>query len=253
VTGKGGVVALIPARAGSKRILGKNLRQLAGHPLIAYSIAAAREADVFSRIIVSTEDEQTADAARHYGADVPVLRPAEFAHDGSPDIDWIRHILGVLRENGSAPTEFAILRPTSPLRRAQTIAAAVAALLDDRLADSIRAVEPVRQHPGKMWVLSPERDRMTPLLDDGGADPPWHSSASQRLPEVFAQNASLEVARVSTVDRHGTIAGTVIRPWLSEGFDGYDLNEETDWTLLESLLASGAAALPAVPTSPWNP
>src|SRR4029453_18800821 len=89
-------VALIPARAGSKRVADKNIRVLGGHPLLAYTVAAARSAGTFARVLVSTDSEAYAEIARHYGADVPFLRPAELAGDLSPDIDWVAFTLQTL-------------------------------------------------------------------------------------------------------------------------------------------------------------
>jgi N-acylneuraminate cytidylyltransferase len=246
------VVALIPARGGSKRVPGKNIRVLNGHPLLAYTVAAALQSAAFTDVVVSTEDEQTADIARRYGASVPFQRPKSLSEDLAPDIGWVSHALGELRGHGAVDA-FAVLRPTSPLRRSATIRAAVAALLADPDADSLRAVEPASQHPGKMWTLSPDGTRMTPLLDDGGADPPWHSSPYQSLPVIHVQNASLEVAWSRTVDEHGSIAGRSIRPWISEGFDGFDINTESDWDLLIRLLERGIAVLPTVTAPPRRP
>ena len=111
-------VALIPARAGSQRVKGKNVRSLAGHPLLAYSIAAAHESGVFERIVVSTDSDEIARIARSYGAEVPLLRPSEMAGSTSPDIEWVRHALDNLGREFDA---FSILRPTSPFRTAATI------------------------------------------------------------------------------------------------------------------------------------
>jgi N-acylneuraminate cytidylyltransferase len=237
------VVGLVPARSGSKRIRGKNLRELRGHPLLSYTVCAALRSGAFDDVVVSTDDETTATVARRYGARVPFLRPAELAADASADIDWVRHALAALRAEGRPVDAFAILRPTSPLRPATSIAAAVSAFLADPDADSLRAVEPVTEHPGKMWVLDATGDRMTPLLDDGGAQPPWHSTPYQALPSVHVQNASLEVAWSRTVDELGSIAGREVMPWLTESYDGFDLNHETDWLLLERLLDLGLASL----------
>jgi N-acylneuraminate cytidylyltransferase len=237
------VVALVPARSGSRRIEGKNVRPLRGHPLIAYTISAARRSKAFDDVVVSTDDEDTAAIARSYGASVPFLRPADLATDTSPDVDWLRHALAALRSTGQQVDAFAILRPTSPLRPAASIARAVQALLADPGADSLRAVQRVSEHPGKMWVLEGSGERMSPLLDDGGAQPPWHSTPYQALPPVFVQNASLEVAWARTVDEGDSIAGQEIRPWVSESYDGFDLNHESDWLLLERLLDLGLANL----------
>ena len=117
----GSCVAFIPARSGSKRVTGKNVRMLGGHPMLAYTIAAARESGVFESVIVSTETEDIASIARQYGADVPFLRPAEFAGDTSPDIEWLEHMIAELGRRGRAWDCFSLLRPTSPFRTADTI------------------------------------------------------------------------------------------------------------------------------------
>lgn len=244
------VVALVPARGGSKRIVGKNIRPLRGHPLLAYTVSAALRSGVFAEVVVSTDDEATADVARRYGARLPFMRPAELAADSSADIDWVRHALDVLRRGGTEVDVFAILRPTSPLRPTASITAAVDALLVDPDADSLRAVERVTEHPGKMWVVDDARGRMSPLLDDGGANPPWHSTPYQALPAVYVQNASLEVAWTRTVDDLGSIAGRVVKPWVTASYDGFDLNHETDWLLLERLLDLGLAELEEPTTVP---
>src|SRR5262245_51132771 len=115
------LVALIPARSGSKRVPDKNIRMLAGHPLIAYTIFAARKSGLFSSIIVSTDSEQYAEISRSYGAEVPFLRPAELSGDSSPDIAWLEHMFKQLGMQGRQFDCFSILRPTSPFRTPATI------------------------------------------------------------------------------------------------------------------------------------
>jgi CMP-N,N'-diacetyllegionaminic acid synthase len=245
------IVALIPARAGSKRLHGKNVRLLAGHPLIAYTIAAARESGVFAGVIVSTDSPVTADIARHYRAEVPFLRPADLAADLSPDIDWVRHALEQLRQEGRTYSCFSILRPTSPFRSGATIRRAWDSFGSRHDVDSLRAVELCRQHPGKMWRL--HGDRIVPLLDGGPVNPPWHSMAYQALPEVFIQNASLEIAWTRVPMEEGTIAGTRILPFFTQGYEGLDLNDTRDWMYAEHLVSSGAAELPAPAGPPYVP
>ena len=192
-------IALIGARSGSERVVGKNVRRLAGHPLLAYAIETARRAEVFDRILVSTDSEQIAQVARWYGADVPFLRPEEYATSTSPDIEWIAWTLPRLDERYDL---FAIVRATNPFRGPDAIRRGLDQLLATPEADSIRAVELVKQHPGKMWVI--EGDRMRPLLSDGPPDPPWHSMPYQALPRVYVQNASLEIAWRRTVSETGS-------------------------------------------------
>jgi CMP-N,N'-diacetyllegionaminic acid synthase len=243
------IVALIPARAGSKRVPGKNVRRLGDHPALAYTIAAARGSGIFTDVIVSTDDERYADIAKHYGASVPFMRPAEFAGDGSPDIDWVEHSLATLKSHGRAYDCFSLLRPTSPFRLPTTIQRAWSEFRAEAGVDSLRAVERCRQHPGKMWIV--DGARMTPLLPGGPADQPWHSSQTQTLPVVHVQNASLEIARARVVFDGRTIAGTVLMPFLTSGFEGFDVNTAEDWILAEHFLKTGDAVLPTVSQSPY--
>jgi CMP-N,N'-diacetyllegionaminic acid synthase len=242
-------IALVPARAGSKRIPGKNIRPLGGHPLLAYSIAAARESGVFDAVVVSTDSQKIAEIARHYGAETPFLRPSAMASDLSPDIEWVADTLEKLEAAGRRYDCFSLLRPTSPFRRPQTIRRAWERFLTAGTADSLRAVELCRQHPGKMWVV--DGDRMRPLLQGEDVGAPWHSRPYQDLPVVYIQNASLEIAWCRTVRETGTIAGQAVVPFISEGNDGLDVNDARDWWYAEHLVASGEAVLPRVAVAPW--
>jgi len=243
------VVALVPARAGSKRVADKNIRSLSGHPLMAYTISAAVQSGIFSDVIVSTDSEHYADIARHYGAEVPFLRPHQLAGDVSPDIEWLTHTLGVLREAGREYDCFSILRPTSPFRLPETIQRAWHAFVTENGVDSLRAIEKCQQHPGKMWVV--QGKRMVPLMPLNSSSQPWHSSQYQSLPTVYAQNASLEIAWTRVVSEHGTIAGDVLMPFFTEGYEGFDVNSEYDWSLAEYLSNNGGAQLPSVTHFPY--
>jgi N-acylneuraminate cytidylyltransferase len=243
-------VALIPARGGSKRVPGKNVRLLNGHPAIAYTIAPALESGVFDAVIVSTDSAGIADVARHYGAEVPFLRPAAFAGDTSPDIEWLEHMLAELRRQGRSWDCFSLLRPTSPFRTVDTIRRAWTRFTAQQGVDSLRAVEKCTQHPGKMWVV--RGDRMLPLLPFGNGDQPWHSTPYQALPPVYVQNASLEIAWTRVVFERRTIAGDVVVPFVTEGYEGFDINDRYDWMVAEQLLAEGAVTLPHVSQAPYG-
>jgi CMP-N,N'-diacetyllegionaminic acid synthase len=238
------VVALIPARSGSKRVTDKNIRPLAGHPVIAYTICAALQSGVFSAVVVSTDSEQYAEISRNYGAETPFLRPVEISGDISPDIEWIEHALTHLRAQGREFDCFSILRPTSPFRLPETIQRAWKEFTSQEGVDSLRAVEKCREHPGKMWVVRGRR--MYPLLTIGPAELPWHSTPYQALPVVYAQNASLEIARTRVVFEGHTIAGEVIMPFFTEGFEGFDVNRPYDWQLAEELVRTEQAKLPQI-------
>jgi len=244
------VIALIPARSGSKRVPDKNIRPLGGHPLIAYTISAARTSSLFSKVLVSTDSEQYARIARYYGAEVPFLRPQESARELSPDIEWVEHTLKRLEDQGSRYDCFSILRPTSPFRQAQTIRRAWTEFLSEPGVDSLRAVEKCKQHPGKMWVVRGKR--MLPLLPLSPAEQPWHSSQYAALPEVYVQNASLEIAWTRIVFSGHTIAGHVVMPFFTKDYEGFDINQPQDWQLADELIKSGQAQFPPVELAPWK-
>jgi CMP-N,N'-diacetyllegionaminic acid synthase len=249
-SGRPVVVATIPARSGSKRVPGKNVRALGGHPLIAYAITSALQSGVFSRVIVSTDDAGVAVIAEHYGAEIPFLRPAEYAGDRSPDIEWVRYTLGRLADEGRRPDAFALLRPTSPFRKAETIRRAWREFAEESGADSLRAVEPCGQHPGKMWVVRGRR--LLPILPYLNGDTPWHSSQYAALPQIYVQNASLEIAWTRVALEGGSIAGETIVPFLTEGYEGFDINGPLEWRLAEELVSSGEASLPSIERPAWE-
>jgi CMP-N-acetylneuraminic acid synthetase len=243
-------VALIPARQGSKRVPGKNVRMLGGHPVIAYTIAPALESGLFTSVIVSTDSEDTAAVARHYGAEVPFLRPAPLADDMSPDIEWLEYTLIELKRMGRTWDCFCLLRPTSPFRTASTIRRAWERFMAHEGTDSLRAVEKCAQHPGKMWVV--DGDRMKPLLETPAGVQPWHSTPYQSLPPVYVQNASLEIAWTRLVFEGRTIAGDILVPFMTEGYEGFDINDPRDWIVAEHLLADGKVTLPRVPQKSYG-
>jgi N-acylneuraminate cytidylyltransferase len=240
------VVAFVPARAGSERVPGKNVRPLAGHPLLAYAIATARQSGIAERIVCSTDSEEIAEVARWYGADVPFLRPAEYATSTSPDIEWLTYTLAELPERHDL---FALVRATNPFRGPDVLRRGLEQLLATPQADSIRAVELVKQHPGKMWVL--EGETMRPLLDQSHLETAWHAGQYQALPQVYVQNSALEIAWTRVVTETGTREGHVLAPYLTEGHEGFNVDDEEDWARAEALVASGAASLPRVERDPY--
>lgn len=241
-------VGLIPARSGSKRVRNKNVRVLGGHPLIAYAIQSAIASGVFSSVIVSTDSEEFADIARHYGAEILSLRPVEFAADTSPDIEWIEFTLKQLESAGRPSDCFSILRPTSPLRQADTIRRAWKNFLEQEGVDSLRAVEKCHEHPAKMWIVRGQR--MVPLLPFGPKEQPWHSSQYPMLPEVYVQNASLEIAWKRVIFEDRTIAGNVLMPFITDEHEGLDVNTEYDWALVEMMVERGDVKLPEITVEP---
>lgn len=243
-------VAFIPARSGSKRVPNKNIKLLAGHPILAYSVRAAIESSVFDTVICATDSPLYADVARYYGAEVPFLRPAAISGDKSPDVEWVIWMLEQLKEQGRQYPVFSILRPTSPFRLPQTIQRAWRIFTEDTGVDSLRAIEKCRQHPGKMWVVSGKR--MLPVMPFSSDGTPWHSSQYAALPDIYAQNASLEIAWSRIALEQQTIAGETIAPFISEGLEGFDINEPEDWLMAEHYLAQGQVTLPAISQTPYQ-
>jgi CMP-N,N'-diacetyllegionaminic acid synthase len=228
-------VALIPARSGSVRIPEKNIRPLAGHPLLAWAIAGARESARFETIVCSTDSDEIADVARRYGAEV-VKRPAEMAGSTSPDVDWVRHAL-----EGSSYDAFSILRPTSPFRRGATIERAWQAFGEH--CDSVRAVRPVREHPGKMWLR--DGDYIRPLLPQPKGEVPTHSRQTASLPEVLVQDSSLEIAWTRIV-ADDEIAGARVVPFFPEDEEGLSIDYPEDLERAERLAAERPELLPEI-------
>lgn len=240
------MIALIPARAGSKRCPGKNTRVLAGHPLLAYAIAAARESGVFESLWLSSNDDEALAAGTRYGARL-IVRPEALSGDASPDIAWVEDALRVVTLHTERPRAFALLRPTSPFRSAETIRRAFAQWTRSQTAHSLRAVEPVKHHPGKMWTWRGPGYPMEPLLPRTFADgTPWHSSPTQSLPRMYVQNSSLEMAWTETVERRRTISGTKIVPFFTEGLEGFAIDDEDDWARAAALVEGGRACLPLI-------
>lgn len=240
------MVALIPARAGSKRVPGKNLRVLNGHYVLEYSIAAAVESGVFADVFVCTDSPSVADLAYAYDAKVIWRQPVS---DLQPDIVWVRQAVR------NQPKSFAILRPTSPFRTADTIRRAYEVFtVPDQTADSVRAVEPVRQHPGKMWTWEGAGHPIKPYVAEKHADgTPWHSSPTQSLPPVYVQNSSLEMAWTANVEIHGTIAGRKVAPFFTARAEGLSIDSPEDWSLAETIARAHPDWLPAVDVARVSP
>lgn len=235
-------IALIPARAGSKRAPGKNIRLLNGMPLIAYSILAAKESLVFDEIIVSTDSSEYMDLAKQFGINENQLRPTSLASDTSPDIDWVNHAVSELIPRVQNNDRLCILRPTSPLRTAQTIRSAIEIFSHSPWASSLRALERITEHPGKMWKVD-ENNMAHPYLNQEGHLIPTHSRPTQSLEPLYVQNASLEVTTVSSVRATNSIAGNNVMAFFMPEFEGLDVNTEIDFDFLEFLISSGKVRL----------
>ena len=229
------VLAIIPARGGSKGIPRKNIRSFAGYPLIAYSIAAGRQSQTVTRTIVSTDDQEIADVARQYGAEVPFLRPAELAQDQTLDLPVFQHTLQWLEQNeGYRPDVVVQLRPTSPLRPPALVDEAVCMLLDHPEAHSVRGLVPAGQNPHKMWRIDPETGRMNPLLTVEGIAEPYNAPR-QALPPVYWQTGHIDAIRPQVI-LSGSMSGPVVLPVMIDPNYTVDIDTPRDWARYEWLV-----------------
>ncbi|HDD61959.1 MAG TPA: N-acylneuraminate cytidylyltransferase [Chloroflexi bacterium] len=227
------VLALIPARGGSKGIPRKNIKDLGDHPLIAYSIASGLSSKLVTRTIVTTDDEEIARIARDYGAEVPFLRPEEFARDDTRDLPVFQHVLAWLKENEEYQPDVVVqLRPTSPFRSPELVDEAIQILLDNPQANSVRGIVPSKQNPYKMWQVQDD-GQMAPLLDTEFIEA--YNMPRQELPATFWQTGHIDAIRTQTI-LNDSMSGEIvyacqIDPWFS-----VDLDSLLDWEYAESRL-----------------
>ena len=231
------VLAIIPARGGSKSIPRKNIRPLSKFPLLAYSIAAGQASRTVNRVVVSTEDEEIAEVARKFGAETPFLRPVELSLDDTPDLPVFQHALAWLAEHeGYRPEIVVHLRPTSPFRRTWHIDQVVQELERHPEADAVRTVCVPFQNPFKMWRID-EGGCLRPLLDIGIPEP--YNLPRQSLPGVYWQTWYVDAVWSDTIQRKSSMTGDAIRPLIIGAEDWVDIDSIEDWRRAERLLESG--------------
>ncbi|NLC30336.1 MAG: acylneuraminate cytidylyltransferase family protein, partial [Chloroflexi bacterium] len=222
------VLAIIPARGGSKGIPRKNLRDFAGAPLIAYSIVAALQAELVTRVIVSTDDHEIAEVARAWGAEVPFMRPAQFAQDDTTDLPVFEHALQWLRENQDYHPEIVIqLRPTSPIRPVGLLDEAIKILIAHPEADCVRGVVPSGQNPFKMWQINRE-GQLEPLLEVAGLSEPYNAPR-QALPQTYWQTGHTDAIRSMTISTKHSLTGDLILPLLIDPLYTVDIDTPDDF------------------------
>jgi N-acylneuraminate cytidylyltransferase len=230
------VLAIIPARGGSKGIPHKNIREFAGYPLISYSIAAGQQASLVTRVILSTDDSEIADVGRRFGAEIPFLRPAEFAQDQTMDLPVFQHALSWLKTHeGYEPDLVVQLRPTSPIRPRSLVDEAVQLLLDHPEADSVRGIVPSGQNPHKMWKVDSSSGQMSPLLQVEGVAEPYNAPR-QILPPVYWQTGHIDVIRPDIILNKNTMSGSVILPVMVDPRFTVDIDNLNDWMRAEYLV-----------------
>lgn len=225
------VLAVIPARSGSKSVKDKNIRLINGKPMIAYSIEHALKAKSINRVIVSTDSESYAQIAREYGAEVPFLRPEEYSTDTALDLDVFEHALKFLeKEEGYIPDLVVQLRPTYPIRNIKDIDAMVDKMLNNPYIDSMRCIAPAKEVAYKMWHKS-ENGRITPIMKDISE---CYNMPRQELPKVYYQNACIDVIRTEVITKRHSMSGEYI-----EGYEmdhNFDIDTEEEFLKAEDYL-----------------
>ena len=209
------ILAIIPARSGSKSIPNKNIRSIGGKPMLAYSIEHAQSSECINRIVVSTDSEYYASIAEAFGAEVPFLRPSELAEDDSTDLEVFQHVLNKLRETEGYEADLVVhLRPTTPIRSKKDIDGMIKMLMGDATLDSVRSVALAPETPYKMWRM--EGNRLHPILALDNVSEPYNQPR-QSLPQVYLQNAAIDVCRSATVLQLNSMTGNHIGGYVMDG------------------------------------
>jgi CMP-N,N'-diacetyllegionaminic acid synthase len=226
-------IALIPARSGSKRIRDKNIKYIAGKPLIQHTLDLVFEMNFFDEIVVSTDSSNYADIVSSISKAQIHMRSKEISGDCSSDIEWVSALANTFQFDGEIA--LFILRPTSPLRSPEFIHNAWTKFSSaKRKYDSLRAITKVDIHPGKMWTIS--NNDLLPLYPFQIGNVPWHSNQTATLPDVYMQTASLEILWLETVTKLNSLSGSRIMPYICEGGNAIDINGPLDWNIAEHLL-----------------
>ena len=239
------ISALIPAREGSLRVPNKNIRDLNGHPTIAYTIQAAIDSKIFESTIVASNSELVCKIARHYGATQVIKRSEEDSTSTSLDIEWLKNLYAA----GKLTTDlFSILRPTSPLRSIHLIKECVDAFLNSS-ADSLRTISKVSEHPGKMWRIS-AGSIISPYLTQPECSSATHAMQYQSLEELYVQTSVFEIAKTSVIKDTNSREGNTILGHITHGIDSHSIDSEKDFDYLKYLVNNNLALLPVIKKTP---
>lgn len=219
------ILALIPARGGSKGVSKKNIRPFNGRPLIAYTIEAALSSEKINKVIVSTDSEEIAGIAKQFGAEVPFMRPDSLAKDKTPDFPVIEHVVTWGEENNYDPSIIVFLRPTNIFRTGKDIDKAIELLIDSEF-DSIRAISHAPYPP--YWMKRIEDNKLVPFIQTG-----LEETRRQDLPPVYMGNGTIEVIKKETITKKKTRFGDHIGCYHMSDASRIDIDTELDFKLAE--------------------
>ena len=224
---KNNIIAIIPARGGSKGIPKKNIKFLGGYPLIAYSIIAAKCSSKVQRTIVSTDSEKIAEIALSYGAEVPFLRPKEIAKDTSLDIEYVRHTLKWFQNNEKYLPEYLVqLRPTTPLRDFSLVDKAIEEILSNKEASSLRSAHKTRESPYKFFKI--ENGFFAGLFSDDPR-PEYYDLPRQAFPPAYHPNGYVDIIKSETVLNSSSLYGSKILPFVTPVVGELDRPEDFEY------------------------
>lgn len=218
------VVAVIPARGGSKSLPKKNILPLNGKPLLCYSVAYSLQSKLVEETIVSTDSQEIADIALGCGAAVPFVRPAELAQDNTRDYPVIRHALDFFEAQGYIFDVYILLRPTSPIRPAGLIEKVIEILKAHPDATSVRSVAKIKEHPYRSWELNEDGSISGFIKNESEA----YNVPRQELPEIFFQTGDIEAIRRETIIQ-GSVSGDRVYPIIIEHQEMVDIDHLSDF------------------------
>lgn len=228
------VIALIPARAGSKGVSNKNIRDLGGYPLIAWSIMAAKKSKLIDRVIVSTDSEEYAKLAIQFGAEAPFLRPSEISGDRSTDYDCIVHALDWLALNGGEPQYIVHIRPTTPLRDPLFIDCAIEVFENSsKKITALRSAHEMSESAYKTFEIT-EDGRFKRVASEGTALDSANN-ARQQFPSTYHANGYVDVMSTRFIREHGVLHGDWVLPFITPSV--VEVDTEDDFLYLEYQIA----------------
>lgn len=232
------VLGIIPARGGSKSVPRKNVKNLAGKPLIVWTIEEAKKSKYLTRTIISTDDEEIADVARQYGAEVPFLRPAEISDDRAKDIEFLLHAVNFLKEKENyVPDIVVLLRVTAPLKTARNIDEGIELLINTKEADAVRPIVEAPKHPYKMWKISEDKKWIEPFLPKSftGMDEPYNGPR-QALPKVYCHTGAMDVMRLKTITELKSTSGKKLAYFFMKPEESANIDSLMDFKITEVLM-----------------
>jgi len=225
------IIALIPARSGSKGVPNKNIRHIDGIPLIAYSISAALKSTLVDRVIVSTDSEEYAELAISYGAEAPFIRPKDISGDLATDVEFFKHTINWLQENeGFVPEYFVHLRPTTPFRDPKIIDKAIEEFIGSGYS-ALRSCHKMSESSYKTFEI--END-IFKCICNGGSDIESSNIARQAFPVTYDANGYIDIVRSEMISKHNLIHGSKVRAFITS--TAHEIDEINDIDFLEYLI-----------------